>query len=157
KGTFLVRADHLEITTPKQAAVEGLRAEVWVRVSEAAAAEVDATEPVDRRPVPIVHARFADRPLNDALEELADQAGVSILLDARRAEEKVKERVTARLINMPLDAAVRTLADMAELRALDVDNGIYVTTKENAQNLQAEQDKRRQAMMQAQAGVGGIG
>ena len=40
-------------------------------------------------------------------------------------------------------AAVLILADMADLRPVALDNVLYVTTKENAEDLQARQDNQR--------------
>jgi hypothetical protein len=152
-GAFLVRPDYLELTTAKRARSELSNGDIWAR-AEPAPSDPEAPEAAKPLP-PIVQARFEARPLAEALQELADQTGVSILLDAKRAKEKANEPVTAKLVNMPLDTAVRALSDMAELRALAVDSGLYVTTRENAQQLQAEQDKRRQAMMQQPVFVGG--
>src|SRR5262249_48893812 len=133
-GTFLVRSDHLEITTAKRARSEWSHADVWGRGE---AAPNDPEAPESARPFPpIVFARFDNKPLDEALRELAEQSGVSVLLDGKRANGKDKEPVTAKLINLPLDTAVRMLADMAEMKALVVDNGVYVTTRENAQALQ---------------------
>ena len=85
--------------------------------------------------LPLVHASFDRRPLEEGLRELAEQSGFNVLLDAR-AGEKGKLAVSGQLLNAPLDTAVRFLADMADLRAVTRDNVIYVTTPENAGNLQ---------------------
>src|SRR5262249_16847430 len=143
-GTFLVRPDHIEITTARRARAQWSYAELWVR------GEMGSTEPSEgeiARPVPpLVHARFAERPLDEAIQELADSTGVTVIVDANRAGKKAKTPVTAKLVNMPLDTAVRMLADMGDLKAIVVDNGLYVTTKENGQIMLGEQDKRRQAL-----------
>jgi hypothetical protein len=52
-----------------------------------------------------------------------------------RTEEKAKTRVTATFHSVPVDTAVLILADMADLRAVALDNVLYVTTKENAEQL----------------------
>jgi hypothetical protein len=90
---------------------------------------------------PIVHAAFDKRPLEEVLEELAEQTGVSIVVDGRC--EGATEPVTATLMNVPLDTAVRLLADMAGLRVVPLDNTLYVTSKENAQAMQVEHDRGR--------------
>jgi hypothetical protein len=56
------------------------------------------------------------------------------VIDAR-AREKATTRVTATLNNVPVDTAVLILADMADLRMIVLDNVLYVTTKENAEQL----------------------
>ncbi len=47
---------------------------------------------------------------------------------------------------MPLDTAVRILADMADLQPVIMDNVIYVTTRENAVRLEADHQKRQPAV-----------
>jgi hypothetical protein len=60
-----------------------------------------------------------------------------VLVDPRPAE-KIKTGVTAKLKNVPLDSAVQLLADMADLKAVLQDNVLYVTSKENAKDLEAD-------------------
>jgi hypothetical protein len=121
-ATYLVRRDAIEITTNKAA-----REEVWGK---------DHPEPF----LPLVQANFSARPLADALQELADQSDRSVVLDGRVAA-KGKTQVTARLRNMPLDTAVELLARGADLHAVLVEGGLFVTTKAEAEALA----KRRQA------------
>ena len=78
-----------------------------------------------------------------SIARLADASGISVVLDARVVEKAGKTPVTATLNNIPLDTAVRLLADMADLKAVAIDNVLYVTAKANAEALQAEQDKRK--------------
>jgi hypothetical protein len=59
--------------------------------------------------------------------------------------EKGKTAVTARLINVPLDRAVRLLADMADLKAVLLGNVLYVTSKENAAQWEKEAAKPKPA------------
>lgn len=154
-GTFLIRPDHIEITSRTHARARWSFAEVWPR-GEIGAAESDQPE-LERALAPLVYAQFDRRPLEDALNELADQAGVSVLIDARRAGEKAQMPVSAKVVNMPLDTAVRLLADMAELKAVVVDNGMYVTTTQHAATLQGEIDKRRQKQAALNAAAAGVG
>ncbi len=42
------------------------------------------------------------------------------------------------------------LADMADLKAVAIDNALYVTTKPNADALQAEQEKRKAMAREAE-------
>jgi hypothetical protein len=127
-ATYTLRRDGgtryvIEITT-----VQAQRSEIW-------GAEYQGPF------LPLVHADFKDRSLADALKDLADRTGYNVVLDARAAE-KGKTVVSARLLNTPLDTAVRLLADMADLRPYLVDNLLYVTTKENAARLE-QQEKQR--------------
>jgi hypothetical protein len=86
------------------------------------------------------------RPLRATLEALADQSHASLIID-RRLDTKTKVPVTARLLNgVALDTAVRLLTDMADLRDVQIDGVIYVTTPENALNLEQKlrQEQRKE-------------
>jgi hypothetical protein len=111
-ATFLLRRDSIQITT-------GLfrETEIWGTPMGPC--------------LPLVHQKFEKVPLEDALKQLSDLTDFNIVLDPR-AGEKSKAPVTARFLNTPLDTAVRFLADMANLRSLQQDNLLYVTSKENA-------------------------
>jgi hypothetical protein len=122
-ASYLVRADGIEITTYAR-----LTQEIWGN---------SYAGPF----LPLTNATFDKRPLEDALRELADAADFTILVDAKAAE-KARTPVTARLANVPLDTAVRLLADMADLKSFLVANTLYVTTKTNAAALE-EQEKQR--------------
>jgi hypothetical protein len=109
-ATYMVRADHVELTTRR-----AQLAEVWGRYNGPY--------------LPLVHGDFDGQPLAEVLQALADQAGVSVVVDARAAD-KAKAAVSASFANLPLDTAVRVLADMAGLRSALNDNVIYVSTEE---------------------------
>ena len=49
--------------------------------------------------------------------------------------------MTARLTEVPLDDAVKVLADMAELAPVVIGRVLYITTKQNAQALQNKRPK----------------
>jgi hypothetical protein len=68
--------------------------------------------------------------LRQVLRRLADQTGVNIVLDSRA---KAVPKVTLVAHEMPLRAAVRVLAEMADLKAVLVPGNVfYLTTKERA-------------------------
>jgi hypothetical protein len=94
---------------------------------------------------PLASASFENKPLNEALKQLAEDTDANILLDESRADQKARTPVTARLADVPLDTAVRLLADMAGLKMIEMDGVYYVTTKENAETLRKEQEKPRPA------------
>jgi RNA polymerase sigma factor (sigma-70 family) len=121
EATYLIRPDHVEITTRKKARSEAFR---------------DGS-----RDVPLVDAVFEKRPLGEALTELATSYGLNLVIDMR-VEEKTKTAVSATLLNAPVDTAIRVLADMADLQPAFLDNVIYLTTKENAKRLEQESPKR---------------
>ena len=120
-ATYLVRGDHIEITTGTFQAQE-----IWGKY----------TGPH----LPLVNASLEKCPLADAAAELAEQTDFNVLVD-NRAAEQARTPVSARLLNTPLDSALRLLADMADLRAVHLDNVLYVTTKENAAALEARLQK----------------
>jgi hypothetical protein len=66
-----------------------------------------------------------------------------VILDGRLTGDAAKTAITAHLANVPIDTAVRLVADMADLSVVAMDNVLYVTSKANAVALQAERDKRR--------------
>jgi len=133
-GVLLFRPGHLEVTTPQRLVVEAGR--------ELGNVDVSAGLPPALR-LPLVQAEYDQRPLGEILKETADWTGATIVLDPR-ARDKAKEPLTVTLRNVPVDTAVRLLADIADLKFVTLDAVHYVTTKDNAKTLQAEELKRRQ-------------
>lgn len=132
EACVVVRKDHLEITTGA-----ARLAEFWPNGNENVRPNPDATDPATTtpRPLPLVVMEFDRVPLDEALRELAGATGYSIVLDAR-AGEKGKTPVTGSLINVPLDTAVRMIADMADLKPVLLNSAIYVTTENRADRFQ---------------------
>jgi hypothetical protein len=84
------------------------------------------------------YADFKQRPLDEALEELSDLTGVSIVMDAR-VKEKALTPVSARFHDdVAVQDAARMLADMADLKIVYLVTGIYVTTPDHAKEMQRE-------------------
>jgi hypothetical protein len=121
--TYVIRRDTIEITTGAR-----LVQEIWGN---------SYNGPF----LPLANATFDRRPLEDALKDLADAADFTVLVDAQVAE-KARVPVTARLVNTPLDQAVRLLANMADLQSFLVANVLYVTTKESAATLEKQEKQR---------------
>jgi hypothetical protein len=86
---------------------------------------------------PLVHRKMEKRILRDALDEVAELTDVTVVLD-ETVGDKAKEVVTARFLNTPVETAVRVLANKANLSMVRLDNVLYVTTPEKADNLRAE-------------------
>ena len=78
----------------------------------------------------------------EALEAIAHATGFSILVDCR-VGDKAKTRVTANLRDAPLLTAVRLLADMAELKSIEVDGALYVTSKDNVESLKKDLEEEK--------------
>jgi hypothetical protein len=110
-ATYIVRHDRIEITTIKFAILEVYTARI--------------------RGLPLAHGDFDHTPLEDALQALENNTDFNIVLDPR-VGAKARTPVTARIRNVPLDSAVKILADTAGLKPVFVDNVLYVTTKANA-------------------------
>jgi RNA polymerase sigma factor (sigma-70 family) len=127
QGTVLVRNDHFEVVTHNQALVEVFGPlPNWV---------------VEHRlEQPIVNVVCDGSPLERALAEIAEQSGRNVVLDSR-ITDRDKLAVTAKLLNTPIDTAVRVLAEMVSLKSVQLDNVFLVTTREHAAELQAEEAK----------------
>jgi hypothetical protein len=95
--------------------------------------------------LPLVNAVFAHDPLSNALGELSAQADISIVLDQRLTKNESMSPVTGTFRNVPLDTAVRVLANMSGLSTVLLDNVVYITSRENVKSLEAELAKRRTA------------
>ncbi len=111
-GTYLVRPTYVFVTTHKRA---------WP-------AQWDDSS---RLVAPTVSLDFDNKPLHEALREIANTTGINVVLDARVPADVRSVAVTASLTNVPVDTAVRLLADMNGLQATSVDNVLYVTQKGN--------------------------
>jgi hypothetical protein len=125
-ATYLVRSDYIEVTS-----LERSRPERWH--------EYEVRRPM----LPLVNADLDRQPLDEALEELSNASDISIIIDKRVTKDARTTSVTATLKNVPLDTAVRLLADGAGLGAVLVDNVLYVTSKGNAEIVHAGDLKRR--------------
>jgi type II secretory pathway component GspD/PulD (secretin) len=73
-------------------------------------------------------------PFQDALKELARETATNLVLDARVTKEAMTA-VTLSLEDVPLEVAVRLMANQAGLRPVRTGNVLYVTTKANAAEL----------------------
>ncbi len=93
----------------------------------------------------LVNTTFRKEPLESALEMLVDMTGANVLLDPR-IKEAGKAPVSAVLQHVPLDTAVKLLADMVDLQVVEMDNVLYVTTPKNAERLlklREDEEQRR--------------
>jgi RNA polymerase sigma factor (sigma-70 family) len=122
---FLVRKDHIEITT-----------EDFVRKELGSIPRFDNNRPVP----PLIWDAFEEAPLAKILPRLAETSGYNVVTDPK-VGEKLQTKLSAQLINVPVDTAVRLVANMAGLTVVRLDNVFYVTTAENAKQLREEQAK----------------
>jgi hypothetical protein len=134
QGAHVLRADHIEITT-----LARLQHEVWGTLPPEGSPEAK-----HRQAIPLVRAAFEQVPLKDALLELAQQTSYNVLLDTRHVADKARQNVAGTLNNVPLDTAVRLLADQLGLEVVELDNVLQVTTSEQARVLRGEQKRLNQ-------------
>jgi hypothetical protein len=128
-GSYLVKPDGIEITTRGRT-----RPEDWIG---------------NRNLPPLVTHKCEHELLESALTNLELMTGISVVLDARvalRLRQEGQADLNITFNNVPLDTAVRLLADMSGLGAVAIDSVLYVTNRDNADQLQQEQAVRRQKM-----------
>src|ERR1700740_1302210 len=97
-----------------------------------------------RHAASVVSADFQNQRLPAALRSLADDTGINNLVDAKIVEKANQVHVTAAPTNVPVDTAVRRLADMGDFKAVAIDNVLYVTTRTNAATLLKEQQIKKE-------------
>lgn len=75
-------------------------------------------------------------PLNKALKEMATKYAVTVVFDPKILKTKTVENpVTLQVDDVPFEAAVRLMCEMAELKPARMGNVIYVTTEARADKL----------------------
>src|SRR5206468_617092 len=72
-----------------------------------------------------------------ALKQLARETATNLILDSR-TEKEAKQPVSIQLEDVPLETAVRLMAEMAGLKPVRVGNVLFVTKKETANELRAD-------------------
>jgi hypothetical protein len=130
-ATFLIRRDAVEITTEAE-----VRRELGLPIPELAKDAKNAL-PV----TPLVWEDFRDVPLADALDQIADVMEVTILIDTG-VKDKAAAKIYATLRNVPTEAAVSALCDMAGLAVNRRHNVYFVTSPENAARLRSAERKK---------------
>jgi hypothetical protein len=74
-----------------------------------------------------------------AIKQLAADNGANIVIDPR-LKEKANAAVTLKLDDVPLESAVRLLAEVADLGTVRMSNVLFVTTPERAEKLRPSAD-----------------
>ncbi len=83
-----------------------------------------------------VNVDFDAVPLNKALKELSTKYGVNVIIDPRSIKSKAAENpVTLQAEDVPFEAAVRLMCEMADLKPARMGNVIFVTTEARADKL----------------------
>ena len=112
--------------------------------------------PASTTGLPLVHASFEDRSLDEILHELSERTDYTVALDAHKTGEKAKVKLTANFKRVPLDTAVRLLADMAGLKMVTAEKALYVTDKANAEILQQEVERAEKKTKAKEPNQGGM-
>jgi hypothetical protein len=77
--------------------------------------------------------------LSRALKQLARETGTNLLLDTRVMKDG-QTPVTLQMEDVPLETAVRLMAEMVNLKPVRVGNTLFVTSKANANELRNDPD-----------------
>jgi hypothetical protein len=86
-----------------------------------------------------VNIEFDNVEFGKALKQLSRETAVNLILDSR-VEKEAKSAVSLELEDVPLETAVRLLAEMAGLKPVRVGNVLFVTDKKNANEMRADPD-----------------
>jgi hypothetical protein len=130
-GGYMVRNDFIEILP-----VQSLQAELHYPRG------VDFDLRIIDRDLRNLVVRFFDNvPLSSAFNLLAEKYNRTILLSPK-AQTALEQKVNLRLVNVPFDIAVETLADVAGLKVVRKSNVFVVTTKEQAATIGEEPEKQ---------------
>jgi hypothetical protein len=127
--TYLVRKTHIEIvpisTVPKEL-------------------KVFAEDDGEPRLATLVSTVYKEKPLNEALADLAEENDLTVVVAPQAADNKAAF-VSARMMNVPADKAIELLALQGDLRVVKKGNTWFVTSKEHAAELFNEGlDKKKQ-------------
>src|SRR5262249_23406500 len=139
-GTFLVRRDHLEITTLKEACREC--GGHWPYF-DAALNWPDSTEAYADFRLPFVQMTFTNRPLTAVFADLMAVYNDRNVVFAPTATQRMKVAVTGRLLNVPLNQALQILAKLADLESVTCGNITLITTAEKAEPMLKDLAERR--------------
>ena len=105
-------------------------------------------------------------PFTDALKQISRQTGANLILDTR-VEKEAAAKVSLQMEDVPLETAVRLLAEMAGLKPVKVGNVLFVTNKANANEMRNDPDvaqpnqnlinqQQQLLQLQLQGNLGGV-
>ncbi len=118
-AVYVLRTDSVEITTR-----EALRTELRI--------------PETRPLLPLVWDVLEDTPISKALAKVTETTSFNVIVDPH-VKDHVQDQVSVQFNNVPVDTAVRLLANMAGLSVVWLDNVFFVTSADNAKRLREEQ------------------
>lgn len=79
-----------------------------------------------------------------ALQQLGRSSACNLVLDPRAPKELKSAALNLQLEDVPLENAVRIMAEMAGLKSVRIGNVLFVTTEERAEKIRSEPDSRPQ-------------
>jgi len=75
-------------------------------------------------------------PLSKAVKELAGTSGVNLVIDPRAVKNKTADvAITLKLDDAPVEAVVRLMCEMGDMKPVRLGNIVFVTTPERAEKL----------------------
>ena len=122
--TYLVRADHIEITTRDAAQQEAGLMEAMDE-AKASGEQAEIVRAKARLNLPLVCVSAKEKPLSTILDELAAVYGLNIV--AADVKAPLKTPLTERLLNVPADTALELLAGQAGLNVVRKGNTFRIT------------------------------
>ncbi|MCI0701855.1 MAG: hypothetical protein L0241_12295, partial [Planctomycetia bacterium] len=136
-GTYLVRNGAIEIVPTGFAA----------KVTKSAVSEdEDGHKRLDE---PLVSAIIKEKPLNEALANLAEQYDLTVVIAPQAGDAKVAF-VTARMLNVPADKAIELLALQCDLRVIRKGATYFITSREHANEMFAEKLEKERELIELQ-------
>jgi hypothetical protein len=135
ESTFLVYKDHIEIVPIAFAAKE---------TKNIAPTEDDG--PV-RLAQPLVSMIFKEKPLNDAVAELAEEYNLTVIVFPQSGDARTGF-VSARFLNTPADKALELLALQCDLRIVKKANTFMITSRDHSNDLFNERNEREKAKIE---------
>ncbi len=82
-----------------------------------------------------------------ALTDLSRNTATNVVLDPRMAKKAAEAKVTLKLDDVPLETAVRIIAEMAGLKPARMGNVLFVTSEERADKLKDHDQPANPALM----------
>jgi hypothetical protein len=122
-------------------------------------ADLVRTKPLIKRG--LVNASFKNKPLSEVIDEIVESTGANVALSPTLPPNVRSLPITAKFANTPVDAAVRTLCEMAECGVIEDANVLLVTTRERAtarekEELQKVKDRRQPQFIGGLGNIGGF-
>lgn len=125
---YMVREDHIEITTREKQGLES-----GLQEAELAAGAEGSAEALARANLPIVSIVANKKPIGEVFDELSRVYGLNLTVnsDTIRAGG-LKKEISVRLLNVPADTALELIAEQADLGAVRKGNTFRIISNGGA-------------------------